>query len=71
MCRVEIDQERGKAIPTSRRTTLFKTIAILGLLLAATPAVPYSVQTHQELIDLAWKQSIRPILLKHYPTLTE
>ncbi|HWZ00696.1 MAG TPA: zinc dependent phospholipase C family protein, partial [Edaphobacter sp.] len=47
------------------------TIAILGLLLAATPAVPYSVQTHQELIDLAWKQSIRPILLKHYPTLTE
>ena len=41
------------------------------MLLAATPAVPYSVQTHQELIDLAWKQSIRPILLKHYPTLTE
>ena len=35
------------------------------------PAVPYSVQTHQELIDLAWKQSIRPILLKHYPHLTE
>jgi hypothetical protein len=44
---------------------------MVGLLLAATPAVPYSVQTHQELIDLAWKQSIRPILLKKYPTLTE
>ena len=43
----------------------------MGLLLAATPAVPYSVQTHQELIDLAWKQSIRPILLKKYPALTE
>jgi hypothetical protein len=41
------------------------------LLLAATPAVPYSVQTHQELIDLAWKQSIRPILLNHFPNLTE
>ncbi|HEX4577710.1 MAG TPA: zinc dependent phospholipase C family protein [Edaphobacter sp.] len=41
------------------------------MLLAASPAVPYSVQTHQELIDLAWKQSIRPILLKQYPTLTE
>jgi hypothetical protein len=39
--------------------------------LGATPAVPYSVQTHEELIDLAWKQSIRPILLKQYPTLTE
>jgi hypothetical protein len=70
VCRVEIDQERGKAIPTSRRATLFKTIASLGLLLATTPAVPYSVQTHQELIDLAWKETIRPILLKHYPTLT-
>jgi hypothetical protein len=41
------------------------------MLLAATPAVPYSVQTHQELIDLAWKQSIQPILLKQYPTLTK
>jgi hypothetical protein len=71
VCRVETDQERGQAIPTSRRTTLLKTLASLGLLLAATPAVPYSVQTHQELIDLAWKQSIRPILLKHYPALTE
>ena len=37
----------------------------------AVPAVPYSVQTHQELIDLAWKQSIRPLLLKRFPTLTE
>ena len=71
MCRVETDQDRGQAIPTPRCTTLLKTTAFLGLLLAATPAVPYSVQSHQELIDLAWKQSIRPILLKQYPTLTE
>ena len=59
------------AIPTPSRSTLVKTIACLALLLTATPAVPYSVQTHEELIDLAWKQSIRPILLKQYPTLTE
>ena len=39
--------------------------------MTTTRAIPYSVQTHQELIDLAWKQSIRPILLKQYPTLTE
>ena len=71
MCRVGTDQERGQTIPTPRRTTLLKTTAFLALLLASTPAVPYSVQSHQELIDLAWKQSIRPILLKHYPTLTE
>ena len=71
VCRVETDQERGQTIPTPGRNNLIKTTAILGLLLASTPAVPYSVQTHQELIDLAWKQSIRPILLKQYPTLTE
>ena len=71
MCRVETDQERGHAIPTPRHNILLRTLAIFGLLLAATPAVPYSVQTHQELIDLAWKQSIRPILLKQYPNLTE
>jgi len=41
------------------------------VLLLTTPAVPYSVQTHESLIDLAWKQSIRPLLLKHYPNLTE
>ncbi|MDA4120346.1 MAG: zinc dependent phospholipase C family protein, partial [Thaumarchaeota archaeon] len=71
MCRVEEDHERGQAIPTLRRTTLLKTTALFGLLFTATSAVPYSVQTHQELIDLAWKQSIRPLLLKQYPTLTE
>ncbi|MBN9615719.1 MAG: hypothetical protein BGO25_09625 [Acidobacteriales bacterium 59-55] len=31
----------------------------------------YSVQTHEQLIDLAWKQSIRPLLLQRYPNLTE
>jgi hypothetical protein len=62
---------RGQAIPTPHRPTLPKTITFLAFLLLATPAVPYSVQSHQELIDLAWKQSIRPILLKHYPGLTE
>ena len=33
--------------------------------------MPYSIQTHEELIDLAWKISIRPILLKRFPGLTE
>ncbi len=43
----------------------------MALLLAATPAVPYSIQTHEEIIDLAWKASIRPILFKRFPNLTE
>jgi len=54
-----------------RRTYLIQLVALLALFLAAKPGIPYSIQTHEELIDLAWKASIRPILLKHYPTLTE
>jgi len=48
-----------------------------GLLLAATlllfPRVGagYSVQTHEQLIDLTWKNSIRPFLLARYPQMTE
>src|SRR5258708_11025317 len=53
------------------RQSLLKALALLVLLLTATRGVPYSVQTHEELIDLAWKQSIRPLLLKRFPTLTE
>jgi len=69
--RVEALYKTRQAITPQRRSALFKTIVFLTLLFAATPAIPYSVQTHEELIDLAWKQSIRPILLKQYPALTE
>ena len=31
----------------------------------------YSVMTHEELIDLAWSGSIRPLLVARYPGLTE
>jgi len=66
------EQPEGKEIIlTQSHTVLFKATALLTLLLTAIPAVPYSVQTHQALIDLAWKQSIRPLLLKKFPTLTE
>jgi len=58
-------------IRTHSRSVFFKTIALLTLFFTAIPAVPYSVQTHQELIDLAWKQTIRPLLLKKFPNLTE
>lgn len=43
----------------------------LFLLIFSIPSHAYSVQTHEQLIDLAWKQSIRPLLLERYPNLTE
>ncbi len=44
---------------------------VLFLLTFAIPGRAYSVQTHEQLVDLAWKQSIRPLLLERYPNLTE
>jgi len=34
------------------------------------PAQAYSLLTHEQLIDLTWKDSIVPLLLSRYPTLT-
>ncbi len=53
-----------------KRTALLRCLTALALALAAAPATPYSIQTHEELIDLAWKQSIEPALLARYPALT-
>ncbi len=39
--------------------------------MTATPGIPFSVQTHEEIIDLAWTHSIRPVLLHRFPTLTD
>jgi hypothetical protein len=36
----------------------------------ARRAVAYSLLTHEQLIDLTWKDSIVPLLLSRYPTLT-
>jgi hypothetical protein len=42
----------------------------LFVLACPRPAGGYSVLTHEEMIDLTWADSIRPLLLKRYPTLT-
>jgi hypothetical protein len=49
----------------------FSTILILLVLVAcARPAGGFSVLTHEEVIDLTWGDSIRPLLLKRYPNMT-
>jgi len=49
----------------------FLTIAICLLALALSfQAHAYSLLTHEQLIDLTWKDSIVPLLLSRYPNLT-
>lgn len=45
-------------------------LAALFFFLYLQRAAAYSLLTHEQLIDLAWKDSIVPLLLSHYPNLT-
>lgn len=49
------------------RMTLLLMLSLYG----AGTAAAYSVLTHEELIDLAWSDSIRPLLLARFPAATE
>jgi len=50
-----------------------RTVLLLTLVLALPAgrrAAAYSLLTHEQLIDLTWQDSIVPLLLSYYPTLT-
>ncbi len=53
------------------RPTLCALILLSVQLLLASRAAAYSVFTHEELIDLAWNETMRPILLARFPGATE
>jgi Zinc dependent phospholipase C len=54
--------------------TLFvpRVLLIFVLLLASAASLhAYSVLTHEEIVDMAWNDQLRPLLLKRFPKLTE
>jgi hypothetical protein len=56
----------------SLRSAGWKAVLFLPFLFCAVTKSPaYSVLTHEELIDLAWNDSIRPLLLAKFPGATE
>ncbi len=46
------------------------TACLLVFFVFVLPANAYSVLTHEELVDLVWDDSIRPLLLSRYPQTT-
>jgi hypothetical protein len=47
-------------------------VLLLGVLLRCSGgSFAYSVLTHEEIVDLLWKDEIRPLLRKRFPALTE
>src|SRR5208283_5139408 len=53
-----------------RSTRLSLATLLLVLLTIPQPTHAYSVLTHEQIIDLTWADSIRPLLLRRYPNLT-
>ena len=53
------------------RRACFLPALLVFSLCAASAGFAYSVLTHQQIIDLAWRESIRPMLLSRYPNTTE
>lgn len=54
----------------SRRITRIGVLTLFVLFPLSRIAGAYSLITHEQLIDLAWKPSIVPLLLSRYPNLT-
>jgi len=53
----------GRAAPTI--------LVLLILLGVARPSTAYSVLTHEQIVDLLWKDQIQPLLLQRFPEATE
>src|SRR5436190_5279075 len=44
---------------------------LVTLLLCSSELSAYSVLTHMQIVDLVWTDGVRPLLLQHYPKLSE
>ena len=53
------------------RKTPILALTLGVLLMCSGGSFAYSVLTHEEIVDLLWKDEIRPLLLKRFPALTE
>jgi len=62
------DWRELKGLLRSRRCAI---TLLLVMIFGSASSPGYSVLTHQELIDLAWNDSIRPMLLARFPGSTE
>ncbi len=58
-------------LPLSRRLTisrLFRIVVLTTMLLTSASLCPgYSLLTHEEIVDILWKDQIQPLLLKRFP----
>lgn len=46
-------------------------VSVISVIVLPSNAIAYSILTHEALIDLAWNESIRPLLLAKFPNATD
>ena len=59
---------------SSPATRMFRAVAILGIttiLLGVQASPAYSVLTHEQIVDMLWKDRIEPMLRRHFPQATD
>ena len=61
----------GNIAPRSRLLCVHAAALLLVVLISSGGSFAYSVLTHEEIVDLAWADEIRPLLLQRYPGLSE
>src|SRR6266849_8844453 len=44
---------------------------LMAALMCSSGSLGYSVLTHEEIVDLAWADQLRPLLLQRFPNSTE
>ena len=73
ICEVGLsEQPHPGAIMTGwLRSWICGVTVLLAMTFTSASAAAYSVLTHEELIDLAWNGSIRPLLLARFPGATD
>jgi hypothetical protein len=60
------------AITNNCRTLSIRMLGLLlVMLICSGGGSAYSVLTHEEIVDLLWADEIRPLIVKHYPGLSE
>ena len=53
-----------------KRQTIYRSLAVVAVLALAQVANGYSVLTHEQIVDLAWKEQLVPLLMKRFPRTT-
>src|SRR5436190_22442026 len=66
-----VSLKKGIGLASSSASACLLVTFLLGSIFFPRPAAAYSLLTHEQIIDIVWKDEITPLLLKRFPAATE